>query len=101
MKENYAKVIGFCKKWLKVEFIVVTNFFLKVLNETSHLFYLFKSDSVLIYQLRDAVKDTIENLIDMKNDDVGDMLFKQRQQTSHLVSFKKNTQYESGRPYRC
>ena len=51
MKENYAKVIGFCKKWLKVEFIVVTNFFLKVLNETSHLFDLFKSDSALIYQL--------------------------------------------------
>ena len=46
---------------------------MKVLNETSHLCYLFESDSALIYQLRDAVKDAIENVIDIKNDDVGDV----------------------------
>ena len=72
-KETYAKVIGLHKKWLKVEFIVVTNLLLKVLDETSHLCYLFESDSALIYQLCDAVKDGMENLIDIKNDDVGDM----------------------------
>ena len=71
-KETYAKVIVFCKKWFKVEFIVVTNLFLKLLIETSHLCYLFESDSALIYQLRDVVKDDIKNLIDTKNDDVGD-----------------------------
>ena len=48
--------------------------FWKVLNETSHLCNLFESNSALIYQLPDAVKDVMENLIDIKNDDASGLL---------------------------
>lgn len=51
----------------KVEFIVVTNLFLKAPNETNHLYHLFESDSALLYQLRSAIKDVLEDLIDIKN----------------------------------
>lgn len=68
-KDMYPKIVGFRKKWLKFEFIIVVGMYLKVLNQTSHLCYMFESDSVLIYQLREAIQDTIENLEEMLVED--------------------------------
>ena len=35
-KEIYTKIVGFLKKWLEVEFVVMAVLYLKVLHETSH-----------------------------------------------------------------
>ena len=67
-KEMYPKIVGFCKKWSKFEFIATTNLYFEVLKETAHLSLLFESDGLVIYQLAEAVKEVYDNRDDLCND---------------------------------
>ena len=68
-KEIYSKIVGFLKKWLKAEFVVIADVYLKALHERSHLCYTEEGDSVLIYQLHDVIQDTIDNPTDIRDDE--------------------------------
>ena len=43
--------------------------FFDVLNETADLSLLFESESILIYQVKNAVEEILDNLRDISNDD--------------------------------
>lgn len=64
----YPKIVGFCKKWSKFEFIATANLYFEDLKETAHLSLLLESDGFLIYQLVEAVKEVYDNHDDLCND---------------------------------
>ena len=68
-KEMYPKIVGYQKKWLKLEFLASANMFYRILNETGHLSLIMESDTALIYQLCDVVKETISNLQDIADEE--------------------------------
>ena len=55
-------------KWLKYVFVSAKLFF-DALNETAHLLLLFESESILVYQVKNAVEEILDNLRDISNDD--------------------------------
>ena len=73
-KEMYSKLVGFRKKWGKFEFVATTNLYYRVLRETSHLSLVMESESILIYQVANAVKEACEALKDVKDEDGYDYL---------------------------
>ena len=68
-KEMYPRIIGFRKKWSKLQFLASANMFFRVLNETGHLSLLMEADTAMIYQLHNAVEDAISNLNDIANEE--------------------------------
>ena len=64
-KPMYPKIVRFRKKWSKYSTLAITNLFVKVLSETSQLSLIMENDSMLIYQIFDAVRNTRENLKDL------------------------------------
>ena len=50
-------------------FVSTAKLFFDVLNETAHLSLLFESESILVYQVKNAVEEILDNLRDIPNDD--------------------------------
>ena len=67
-REMYPKLVGFRKKWEKYEFSAIVQLFLVVLKQTSFLSSTMEIDAILIYQLYDAIKETIEKLNEIANE---------------------------------
>ena len=67
-RKLYPKIVGFRKDWTKYSTIAIANLFFKVLSETSKLALIMETDSVLIYQLLDAIHDASSNLNDLISD---------------------------------
>ena len=61
----YPKIIGFRKDWTNYGTIATAHLFFKVLSETSALSLIMETNSVLIYQLLDAVSEACANLDDL------------------------------------
>ena len=68
-EEMYRKIIEFKKKWRNLRFLASVSIFFHVLNETSHLLYLMEADTVTIYQIQEAVEDTVLNLNDIAEEE--------------------------------
>ena len=68
-EEMYRKIIEFKKKWRNLRFLASVSIFFRVLNETSHLLYLMEADTVMIYQIQEAVEDTVLNLNDIAEEE--------------------------------
>ena len=73
-KEMYPKIVGFRKKWSKFVFIGSANLYFQVLNGTALLSMLMESDSVMIYQLEQYVKEICSNLNDLATTNEYDFL---------------------------
>ena len=72
----YTRFGDYRNKWLKYVFVSAAKLFFDVLNETAHLSLLFESESILVYQVKNAVEEILDNLRDISNDgDYDDMPF--------------------------
>ena len=73
-KAVFSNIVGFRQKWITFEWTALANLFYKVLNKTSNLSCLLKSNSILVYQLYEFVRDTAYNLGEISSDDDYDYL---------------------------
>ena len=67
-REIYPKLVGIRRKWEKCEFSGIVQLFLVVLKQTSFLSSTMETDAILIYQLYDAIEETIEKLNEIANE---------------------------------
>ena len=68
-KEMYPKIIGFKKKWYDLKVLAGANIFFLALNEAAHLSYLMEADTVMVYQIQEAVEDALMNLNDIAEEE--------------------------------
>ena len=67
----------------------MTNFFLKILNETGHPCFMLESDTMLVYGVHDTVDEVLENLKDIRDyDDKAELMLQNIKFLSETVEFE-------------
>lgn len=68
-KKMYPKIVGFRKEWSNYKTIATANLYFQVLCETSRLCLTMESNSVLIYDVLEAVRSVQTNLKELSEDE--------------------------------